>query len=227
MITVADAVNDILSEDGLIIEALQRQVLNISAYAKQILPEVEERAKKPVREGTVIVALSRLADKMTAQPPIAPQVHIDSFSITSSLCGISYGKSDMVIADLSHINYSYIDNTNAFFAMTIGISEVTVICSNSLEQRITQSLSQQPKALIDDLVALSVRFSANYISVPNTIYSLVGIFAARHINIMEIVSTYTEVTFVIYEHEMELAIQALQTYQKATTTPTTTTSSGG
>lgn len=215
MITVTDAVDEVLSEDGLIIEALQRGVLNISAYAESIHSKVESRTKKPVRRGTIIVALSRIADKISNYPAISPFIAIDSFSITSTLCGISYDKSDTVISDISQINHSYIDNANAFFAMTMGVSELTIICSNTLKRRITQSISQQPKALLENLVAVSVRFSADYMNIPNTIYSLVGIFAVKQINILEIVSTYTEVTFIIPTNDMENAIQALQKYRKS------------
>lgn len=217
MSSAADVVRDILSEDGLIIEALQRGVLNISAYANEVHAEVESRTKKPVRIGTIIVALSRLTDKIEQQPRLAPIVAIDSMNITSSLLGISYDKTDQVLMDISRINHSYIDNANAFFAMTMGTKGVTIICSSSLADRITQSIGQHPKATMEKLVAISVRFSDDYMDVPNTIYSLVQALAVRQIHIVEIVSTYTELTFMVYEQEMETALQALQLYQKNST----------
>lgn len=217
MSSAADVVRDILSEDGLIIEALQRGVLNISAYANEVHAEVESRTKKPVRIGTIIVALSRLTDKIEQQPRLAPIVAIDSMNITSSLLGISYDKTDQVLMDISRINHSYIDNANAFFAMTMGTKGVTIICSSSLADRITQSIGQHPKATMEKLVAISVRFSDDYMDVPNTIYSLVQALAVRQIHILEIVSTYTELTFMVYEQEMETALQALQLYQKNST----------
>ena len=216
MSTVAEVVENIVIEDGPGIEMLQRGVLNLSAYAETIHAQIESRTKKPVRKGTVVVALSRLSDKISAQPQFSPQVEIDSFSTTSSLIGFTYDKSDAVIADISKINHSYIDNTNAFFTMTMGINELTIICSQKLEQLTTQSISQHPKILINDLAAVSVCYSADYMSIPNTMHSLVGIFAAHHVNIMEIVSTYTEATFVIPDIEIEPAIQALQSYQQQT-----------
>lgn len=217
MSSAADVVRDILSEDGLIIEALQRGVLNISAYANEVHAEVESRTKKPVRIGTIIVALSRLTDKIEQQPRLAPIVAIDSMNITSSLLGISYDKTDQVLMDISRINHSYIDNANAFFAMTMGTKGVTIICSSSLADRITQSIGQHPKATMEKLVAISVRFSDDYMDVPNAIYSLVQALAVRQIHIVEIVSTYTELTFMVYEQEMETALQALQLYQKNST----------
>lgn len=216
MITVTDAVNQILSKDGFIIEALQRDLLNISAYAKVIAPEVENIAKKPVKHATIVVTLSRLAQKVTSQSSITPHIVIDSYSVTSSLYELTYAKTDAVVADIKTINHSFIDNLNAFYTMTLGVNEVTIICSKEIKDRVSMAISQQPKVEIGKLVAISVRFSADYMSVPNTIYSLVGIFAGRQINIIEVVSTYTEVIFIIQADEMEQAIQALQRYQMRT-----------
>lgn len=216
MITVADAVHEILSEDGLVVEAMQRGVLNISAYAKEILAEVEARTKKPVQLGTVVVALSRSANHPHPISPLSPPIVIDQYTITTDLCDVAYDKTDQVMSDLSRINHSFIDNANAFWAMTMGGNEVTIICSTMIAPRIVDSIGMQPKSRMGAMAAISVRFSELYMETPNAIYSLVGALALRQINVWEIVSTYTEVIFVITENELETALSALQTYQRKT-----------
>ena len=214
MITVAEAVNEVLSEDGLIIEALQRGVLNISAYAKEILAEVELRTKKPVRVGTVIVALSRLADRIDRQPIMASKVAIESYSVATGLSNISYDKTGQVMADLSLVNHSFIENANAFWTITMGRNDFALICSSGIAPRIVGSIGIQPKARADAMAAISVRFCDKYLETPSAIYSLVGAMALRQINVWEIVSAYTEVIFIIHESEVEAAISALQAYQR-------------
>ena len=93
--------------------------------------------------------------------------------------------------------------------------EITIICSEYLKEEVLSIIHLSPKVTLTDLVALSVRFSDQYIQVPNTIYSLVRVLALRHINIIEVVSTYTEITFVIHKDEMRSAIESLQEYSSS------------
>lgn len=209
MIRVTDTVRQIVSEDAFAIEAMQRNLLNFSAYAQEILPRVEKRTMKSVRVGTVIVALSRIAAIMGDQP-FSPHVAIDNFSITSNLHAISYVRTHSVNDVLNKGTFNI--SENHFFTITEGIHEVTVICAEALTEQIKSYFSDKPVSVMEDLVAVSVRFSEKYIHIPNTIYSLVGALALRHINILEIVSTYSELTFVIHKNELDTTIQALQEY---------------
>jgi hypothetical protein len=109
---------------------------------------------------------------------------------------------------------SQFEKTDEFFTITQGMHEITIICSEELKEKVLSSINFSPKVMISDLIALSVRFPTTYISVPNTIYSLVGILALRHINIMEIVSTYSELTFILQKEEMKSAIDALEDYSR-------------
>ena len=69
---------------------------------------------------------------------------------------------------------------------------------------------QKPKALITDLVSITVRFDDVYIWIPNVTYALVRQFALSRINIVEIISTYTELTFMVRQNDLERAFAILQ-----------------
>ncbi len=62
MITVTDATRSILLEDDIALQALHMGLLNLSAYAEQILPAVEEKTIKEVKKGTIVVALTRITE---------------------------------------------------------------------------------------------------------------------------------------------------------------------
>lgn len=209
MIRITDAVKQIVEDDAFAIEAMQRNLLNLSAYAQEILPLVERMTMKPVRPGTIVVALARMAATI-GDRPLSPHITIDNFSVTSNLQVISYARTHAVSQTIKKgITAS---NENQFFTLTEGIHEVTIICSDEIAEQVKSHFSEQPVSEMENLVAVSIRFSDEYISVPNTIYALVGALALRHINILEIVSTYTELTFVVSKDELEATIQALQTY---------------
>lgn len=211
MIKVSDVVEELVSADGFIQETMREGVLNISAYAKKILPQVEERSMKPVRLGTVVVALSRLMRAGTGGQPLRPDVTITNVSVKTSLCEVTYEKTERVLANLSTLSTPWVSK-GEFFTVTEGLAEITIICPQSVKKLVTGHFDTSPKAAYDNLVAVSIRFSPEYMSVPNTIYAMVSAVAVKHINIIEIVSTYTELSFIILKEDMERTIQAINPY---------------
>ena len=165
---------------------------------------------KPVQLGSIVVALTRLSEDITGQE-LAPRVRIDRFSVTSNLCEVTYERTVESVSAIRSLT-SQLEATGEFFTITQGMHEITIICSELLKDQVLSSVHMIPKVLLTNLVALSVRFPDTYIDVPNTIYSLVRILALRHINVMEIISTYTELTFVLNKEEMQSAIEALEKY---------------
>lgn len=211
MIKVSDAVEEIVREDGFVQEAIRQGILNLSAYAKKIHTEVEERSMKPVLRGTIIVALSRLVNGMQLPTPLLPEIKITNLSVKSSLCELTFEKTERNQEKLSSLETSIISKEE-FFAVTEGSTEITIIYPANARQTVMRHFKVQPKVEYSDLVAVTVRFSPEYMEVPNAIYTLVSALAVKHINIIEIVSTYTELSFIIYKSDMEQTIQALNGY---------------
>lgn len=214
MIKTSNIVEEIVQEDGFILEAIQRGLINLRAYAKQIQPSVEERAKKPVQIGTINTALFRLEKSVSAQHKFKPHIEISSFSVISNLTEITYDKTEAITEKINTIPKR--KEQNDFFTVTEGHHEVTILCDTDLEKQILTHTSEKPKVILHDLVAISVRIPASYMNVPNTIYSLVGMLALRQINLIEIISTYTELSFIINKSELEQTIKAIDSYTKPT-----------
>lgn len=213
MITITQAVQQILSEDGFVTEAMQRGLINTSAYAKEIHSRVENITMKPVKIGTIVVALSRIGGQARSGQPFNPSIAISGMTVTTSLCELTYEATQTSREQLRSLSKQH-KTQRDFTTITEGLHEITIILSENAKEEVLNHFTEKPQVVISDLVAISVRFSADYIEVPNTIYSLVGALALRHINLMEIVSTYTELTFIVFEKEMEQTIQALNVYAK-------------
>lgn len=211
MIKVSDVVLDSIKQDPAAYEAIQRGFLNFSAYASQIHSKVERQALKPVQLGTIVVALSRLSKQSETIPPTAIEVHINTLNISSPLRDISFEKSLQLQKSLSRF-LSETRPDSRFIAITSGISEITIICAEEYADSVLQVSPQPPKAMMSNLAAITVSFSDSYLSIPNTIYSLLAPLAAQSINIVEIVSTYTELSIVIAQDELDTAISCLMPF---------------
>lgn len=101
-------------------------------------------------------------------------------------------------------------NEESFLTITEGNREITIITTESLRNAlVTHFEPNRPKAVISNLAAIGVSFSEAYIHTPNVMYTLLRHLALKRINITEIVSTYTELTFVIKQEDVETAFHLM------------------
>lgn len=210
MIKISDVVFEIIQSDEVALEAIRMGLLNLSAYARQILPLVAERTHKPVSRGAIVTALSRMKDRLNNIPPLQPLVKIEDMSIKSPLVEISYEKTAKTVELASKLNSKSLLGGN-FFTVTYGVGEISFIVSEKLKGFILKNFNIAPKAIYDELVAVTVRFNKeDYVEVPNVIYTLVSTLARRRINIIEIISTFTEISFIVRKKEMIQTTDALK-----------------
>jgi hypothetical protein len=130
-------------------------------------------------------------------------------SIKSPLCELTYDRLNEVSRSLAKLGSKYAGN--GFFTVTQGIGEVTVIAAQKDKQLIQESISIKPKGQYDNLGAVTVRFvEQDYIEVPNMIYTLVSALATKRINLIELVSTYTEISFIVRQNDLNSVVDTFR-----------------
>jgi aspartokinase len=216
MIKVTDIVKDILTSSEEISVAHNRGLLNYSAFAEAIHQEVEEKAKKPVKKGTIVVALSRLARKSSPLESLTPEITIDDLTVKAPLIEFTLTKTDHTLNALRELHQSHSFANSEYMTVTQGLGEITIIATEELRRPMLELFRQEDIiAVIPNLVALTVTFNKAYLSEPNLIYAILRSLAIKKINIIEIVSTYTELTFIVEKKDMQRAFMRLsEVYQK-------------
>ena len=209
MIKISQLVEDALTTDEIALEALRAGILNFSAYAEKIRPLIEKKLYKEVKKGSIVTALSRMAGKSKKLRPLRVNVHLEDLSIKSPLCEISYEISKEVSLKVSNLLAKHAGR--GFFTSTQGIGEVSVIVPQSFKKEVIASIKTKPKGQYENLAAITVRFiEEEYIEVPNMIYTLISVLASKRINIIEIVSTFTEISFIVRQNDMKDTIEVLK-----------------
>jgi len=212
MTTISEIVMEIIQGDEIALEALRMDYLNLSAYAIKIMPLVAKETYKKVSKSAIVTALSRMKDELSKTPPLCPVVKIEDMSIKSPLTEISFEKTAQLTQSASKLDSKLVSQSN-FFTVTHGVNEITLIFSENLEKQILGYFKIKPKGIYKKLVAITVRFvEQEYIETPNMIYTLVNSMARKRINIMEIVSTFTEISFIVKEKDMDKTIDALKQF---------------
>jgi hypothetical protein len=207
---IAAVVREIVDESEVILTALSSGVLNLSAYAKQIKTEVARRAKKDVPVGTIVVALCRYEFDAKKRTPLCPKVKIESISTRSALAEVTFAKSATNKARLRALHENEKLSDADMLTVTSGIREISLIIPAALKPEVLKVFKgDKPTMVQDNLASLTMRFSSRYLHTPNTTFALIRPLALHRINIVEVVSTYTELTVVVAEKDLQAAFAVM------------------
>jgi aspartokinase len=217
---ISDTVYSILFNSETAFESYRMGFLNLRAYARDIQKEVEEITKKPVKIGTIVVALSRFSDSIKKTTPIKPPIIFDEISIKAPLSDITF-ENTKINLELARSFLKKLENAeDQFFTMTQGVTEITFLISNELSPKLLKHFSAKPKVISSNLAGINVRFSEKYLNLPNVIYAILAKLAIKKINLVEIVSTYTELTMIFNQEDLVKAFNELNKLFKRESTIT-------
>ena len=207
MLKVSHIVKELLEADDLVQSLGNKELLNLSAYARDILPSIEKELCKPVKMGSVIIALKRYFEKSVSQIKEETKV-IQTLSVHSNLEGMTFERTFEVSKLIREIYQGLKLTSKSFFTVTQGLSEVTIVAEKHIVDSFRNSLKNLKKIYDKrNLVGIAVKFDLKYLEIPNIIFLLNKRLALKNVNIIEIISTATEITFIIDKAELHLALE--------------------
>lgn len=211
MIKVPNVVLELIQTDEIALEALRSGLLNLSAYAEKIHKRVENATKKPVKKGTIVVALSRLIKNLPKTAVLLPNIRLTNLSITSSLAILTYEKTAETQRKIA-VLHPFTLATQDMFSVTEGPTEVTIVCSEKAKEKLMKHFGGKPKNRYADVVAVTAGLAKEFVGKPNVFYVLLGALAGKRIPILTIVNTNTEIAFLVKRDDMEQTLAALNIY---------------
>ena len=201
MIKIQPIVLDIVMSELEAYFALSNGYMNMSSYAYRIKEAVEERAKKQVTITSLVVSLSRLRKEFKKEKPLIQDVAITNITTKLPLTDIVYENTDTIISKLESFHKKISISREDFFTTTVSTTELNIICSSNMANKVLKHFGTKPKFTENNLAAVGISFSEKQFTIPNTLFSLYSVIARARINIIEVVSTYTELIFVIAEKD--------------------------
>lgn len=211
MITISSVVKEILEESEVARLALQKGWLSFSSFAQDIHQEVEDRTKKEVKLGSIVVALSRLAKQKAYTTSLVPDVVIEHISLKMGLSELVYEKTVENLAHLVEL-YKHIEQKPTdFFVVTQGVGEIALVVHNAYVAAIDKIYKKAKPILVKKgLAAITLRFSAEQFDLPNIIFGFLQPLALNRMVIAELISTYREITFVVEEDVVESVLHVIR-----------------
>ena len=212
MVTVSHIVKKLVSEKPFLEEALRSKIISYGNLAERLQPVIEQEFNKEVKFAAIVMALRRYSDDL-AEKYTAPKVFDFSGQIImkTNISDFTLIKTPSLISKLksaqSLVNYERGDTLN----IIIGDNEVSIVISEQYVEKLKNFLKGE-KILNKEssLVALTIRFTADdFVHTPGVIFTVVRKLAWESINIYEIVSTMTELTFILNKKDSMKAYNAL------------------
>lgn len=198
MIKTSVLVEQKIVESDFIEFALNNNFLNLSKYAKFIKKDLEKQSFKKIKTGTIVVAISRIKKKLKKKKLIDPKYFISELSIKSPLCEIVFEKNPENTLLLKNVYDEANSVQNIFITVTQGSSEIMITTNSSLKDKILRHFkNQKTKAILNNLVGITIKFSTDVTNQPRIFYELLKGLAFENISVVDAVSTFSEFTMIV------------------------------
>lgn len=213
MRTITQSIQGILDDSPLLTEALSDGIVNYSAVARKLKPDLEKIHLRPFTDGAIIMALRKLRRSST---PIRMRWRafetVRGISVHSNLVEHSFRNSRSLLTVQQDLLEHTKRDGDLVIYMARGTVDTSIILSEDLEPLfLLMTKNFQPLAMRRKLSSVSIRFIPSIIDVPGVYYPFFQALAWRGINIVQIVTGFAELTLIFDEADIERAFSAIKT----------------
>ncbi|MGD1821031.1 MAG: hypothetical protein ACPKOI_14290 [Pleomorphochaeta sp.] len=212
--SVSSCVKNIIDKTPFINEMLVKGILSYSNYASSIKKDVENKYGKPVKHSAIVMAIRRYGDELRIREKNENKSNVDyEIIMKTKIYDLNIVRNDKFLAKLAQLYNEVSTEKGDFLNVALGSHEISVAISEKYSELLEQ-LAKDEEILhkMDDLVALSLVFSGDFLQTPGIVYEAVRKLAWEKINVIEIVSTKNELTFVIKREDSMKAFDELQSF---------------
>jgi hypothetical protein len=213
MKSISDAVKQKVLHSPFLEAGLASGIINLSALARQIKPEIESRLVKDTSDGAMIMALKRLADELRQDKLLHQDLSrfFGDITIRSQISEFTFLKSKSIVARQIKLLQEMTHHPDAFVTFTSGVFEITILVSGGMREKVAKTF--RPETMVSSFERLSaviLRLSDDTVLSPGIYYLILKQLAWENINLMEVVSTFREFIIVIQNSQVDRAFSILK-----------------
>lgn len=217
MISVADALNDIIKSYPLIEDGLSHGIINYSAFAREIRPQIEKKLYKPAKEGAIVMALKRISEKLAKSKTKNKAVNLTDLTVRSNISEFTF-QNAATLPEKTRLLFNQIaTKQDIICTLSEGIRETTFIVSSEISENIKRIFKEE--VLISEIInlsAITIRLPKEVVYIPGVYYQILKMLAWENINVIEVLSTYTELTIIVENNDVNRAFAVLKSFSANT-----------
>jgi hypothetical protein len=213
MNSIGKVTEDLINRSPFLREAMTDDLINISALARKLRPEIEEIIGKEVKEGAIIMAIKRMTPGLYHRLNLKitkVMGDLGDFLVRSNLIDYTYENSDSLKTKQSELIQEINKDNDSFFALCKGITETTFIVNSQKKDDVERIFrNEKLKSQTNDLASVTVKLPQINTEIYGIYYYILKHLAWEGINIIEIVSTSNEFTVVVKQDDVDKAFKIL------------------
>lgn len=213
MITIPYAVEEIIKRKPFLEGALVDGLINLSALARELRPEVEKKVGKEVNDSAVIMALNRLVPRLeliSAMKVKRVVENIGDIIVRSDLADYTFRNSSTLYELQARLLQEAHEMKNVFCSFSQGIYETTLIVSQSISQIVEDIFRGETNlSKTGDLSSITIKLPSDNTICPGVYYYIFKELAWDSINVVEVISTTNEFTVVVGDDDIHRAFTIL------------------
>lgn len=212
MVSIATKVEQIVSESAFITEGMSRGLINLSELARQLRPQLEKDLWKPVGQAAVVMALTRLSDRLqkcernethllSQTGELTTRSDLTEFTFPYSA---TFGQSQRRLLTLAE------DHPGVYVTAIRGVREVMVVVGRPLIPAVEDAMRTEHRlARMDNLTALTLRLNPDARGTPGIYHAILKRLAWEKISLVNMICTFSELTVLLEQSQTGRAFAVL------------------
>ncbi len=212
MVTISHVVKKIIDARPALQDALIEDIVNYASLAEHLEPRVEAEIGEAVKKSAIIMALRRYSDTLEEKTQSTEVFKLSrEIVMKTDICDVSILKTpsgyDKIKEIYSLVNYEKGETLNVIH----GNQEITIVISQKHIDGLLFILSDEKVLNIErNLVSVSLNLSKDFLYTPGILSLATRKLAWENINILENISTMSELIFIISQKDAVRAYNAFQ-----------------
>lgn len=213
MNSIGKVTEDLINRSPFLREAMTDDLINISALARKLKPEIEQIIGKEVKEGAIIMAIKRMTPGLYHRLNLKitkVMGDLGDFLVRSNLIDYTFENSDSLKEKQGELINEINRDNDSFFALCKGVTETTFIV-NAQKKEVVERIfkNDKLKSNTNDLASVTVKLPKINTEIYGIYYYILKHLAWEGINIIEIVSTSNEFTVIVKQDDVDKAFKIL------------------
>ena len=213
MIKIADIVHTLVRQSPFTTEALTEGLINVSALARKLQPDVEKVLGKPVKTGAIVMAINRMpAGELTYEDRRLRLFfrRLSDMSVRTNLLDYTFRNSDTLLERQADLLNLIGQSSNVFYTFSQGVSETTIIVGDAIEVQLEHIFREE--RLLDkekDLASITLMLPVENRRLYGLYYYILKDLAWHGVNLVELISTSNEFTVIVQQTDLDQAFSLL------------------
>lgn len=214
MKTIAATVVDYIKTKPYLSSALSDGIINLTSLARTIQDDIEERTKKPVKPGAIVMALKRIsdtADFVQTKQIIKVLKNLGDITVRSSLVDYSFLISDSLLVAQSNLLKEIEQKKEVFYTSSRGVSESNIIVSQNIAPLVDELFKDESCfSKTENLSSITMKLPSENVTIPGIYYFIFQRLSWEGVNINEVISTSNEFTILMHEDQVNTAFTVIK-----------------